>query len=192
MLNPYALPLIDVARAVSLLDIMEKIYQNLRQLYCDYLNESIEAVTLIDNIDGYDINQKEDKVELLEGLYYLRELHQAFTSISRNFPYAEDSKVIISESVLRYDSMGGIILDYFKTHYAEPVSPSSPDLSTFLGGDETKLIGADSADEEIQPEQPKMLGYLKWVQQNRRIFLKPINLLFAFVAVFISLFFYLF
>ncbi len=72
MLNPYALPLIDVARAVSLLDIMEKIYQNLRQLYRDYLNESIEAVKLIDNIDGYDINQKEDKVELLEGLYYLR------------------------------------------------------------------------------------------------------------------------
>ena len=38
MLNPYALPLIDVARAVSLLDIMEKIYQNLRQLYhdCNY------------------------------------------------------------------------------------------------------------------------------------------------------------
>ena len=55
MLNPYALPLIDVARAVSLLDIMEKIYQNLKQLYCDYLHEPIEAITLIDNIDEYDI-----------------------------------------------------------------------------------------------------------------------------------------
>ncbi|MDE0286654.1 MAG: hypothetical protein OXN26_19155 [Gammaproteobacteria bacterium] len=55
MLNPYALPLIDVARAVSLLDIMEKIYQNLKQLYRDYLHEPIEAITLIDNIDGYDI-----------------------------------------------------------------------------------------------------------------------------------------
>ena len=55
MLNPYALPLIDVARAVSLLDIMEKIYQNLKQLYRDYLHEPIEAITVIDNIDGYDI-----------------------------------------------------------------------------------------------------------------------------------------
>ena len=144
MLNPYALPLIDVARAVSLLDNMEKIYQNLKQLYLDYLHEPIEAVTLIDNIDGYDINQKEDREELLEGLYYLKELHQAFSSIARNFPYAEDSEVSIAESVLRIDSMGGIILDYFKTHYAKPVSPSSPDLSMFSGGDETKLTSADN------------------------------------------------
>ena len=140
-MNPYALPLIDVARAVSLLDIMEKIYQNLKQLYLDNLHESIEAVALIDNIDGYDINQKEDREELLEGLYYLRELHRAFTSISRNFPYAEDSKVSIAESVLRNDSMGGIILDYFKTHYANPIAPSSPDLSMLLGGDKTQMQG---------------------------------------------------
>ena len=141
MLNPYALPLIGVARAVSLLDIMEKIYQNLKQLYLDYLHEPIEAVTLIDNIDGYDINQKEDREGLLEGLYYLRELHRAFTGISSNFPYAVDSEVSIAESVLRNDSMGGIIMEYFKTHYAKPISPSSPDLSMLMGGDKTKMQG---------------------------------------------------
>ncbi|MDE0514470.1 MAG: hypothetical protein OXI88_22150 [Gammaproteobacteria bacterium] len=95
------------------------------------------------------INQKEDREELLEGLCYLRELPQTFSSIPRNFPYDEDSKVSIAENVLRNDSMGGIILDYFKTHYANPIAPSSPDLSMLLGGDETKLTGADNAGPEI-------------------------------------------
>ena len=53
-LSSYALPLVEVARAMRLLGIMEKIYQNLKELYHDYLAESVEVEILIDGIDGYD------------------------------------------------------------------------------------------------------------------------------------------
>ena len=191
ILSPYALPLVEDARALRLLDIMAKIYQNLKQLYLDNLRGHIEAVILIDNIDGYDINQKEDKKELLEGLYYLRELPQTFSSIPGNFPYDEDSEVSIAESVLRNDSMGGIILDYFKTHYAKPISPSSPDLSMLLRGDETKLTGADNAGPEIVPVQPESLGKAKWLQQNWRGLLQPKKRCLVGIALLLSLLFLL-
>ena len=45
--------------------------------------------------------------------------------------------------------MGGIIMQYFNTHYANLISPSSPDLSMLLRGEETKLAGADNTGPEI-------------------------------------------
>ena len=53
-----ALPLVEVARGVQLLDIMNKIYQNLRELYQDYLADPIEVEILIDGIDGYDPDER--------------------------------------------------------------------------------------------------------------------------------------
>ena len=147
--SPYALPLVEVARAVRLLDIMEKIYQNLKELYHDYLAEPVEVEILIDGIDGYDQDEYDDKEELLEALYYLSELSGVWSGKTHNFPYAEESTMCIAESVLRNDSMGGIIMQYFNSHYANPISPSSPDLSMLLRGDETKLAGADNTGPEI-------------------------------------------
>ena len=122
VLSPYALPLVEVAKAVRLLDIMEKIYQNLKELYSDYLGKLIEVVILIDGVDGYDIDKQEEKEELLEALYYLSELNGVWLGKTSNFPYAEESTMSISEDVLRNDSMGDIIMNYFTTHFKGSVA----------------------------------------------------------------------
>ena len=125
-LSPYALPLLEVARAVRLLDIMDKIYQNLKELYHDYLAEPIEVEILIDGIDGYDQDEREDKEELLDALYYLSELSGVWSGKTHNFPYAEESTMCIAESVLRNGAMGEIILNYFITHYYSAIETKPP------------------------------------------------------------------
>ena len=175
-LSPYALPLVEVARGVQLLDIMDKIYQNLRELYQDYLADPIEVEILIDGIDGYDPDEREDKEELLEALYYLSELSGVWSSKSNNFPYAGESIMCIAESVLRNDFMGDIIMKYFDIHYVSSILPSSHNSSMPLELDETKLTDADKADPEIEAVQPEIIGNFKWIQQKLPVLLKPRNL----------------
>ena len=183
-LSPYALPLIEVARAVRILDIMEKLYQNLKELYHDYLAEPIEVEILIDGIDGHNQDENDDKVELLEALYYLSELSGVWSAKTYNFPYAEESTMCIAESVIRNDSVGDIMMNYFDTHYATPISVSTLDSSTPLDKLQIKSTGAIVADPDIQPVQLPILGYLEWIKLNWRILLKPRNLLVVIIAIF--------
>ena len=190
-LSPYALPLAEAARAIRVLDIMAKIYQNLKELYRDHLNNPIEVAILIDGIDEYDIDKEEDEDELLEALYYLSEVNGVWSGKSNNFPYAEGSTMCIAESVLRNDFMGDIIMKYFDTRYANPNSASIHNSSMSLDKAQTKLTGANNADPDIQPVQPQIFGKLKWIQLYWRILLKRRNIGLTIVGICVIILFIL-
>ena len=180
--NPYALPLVETERAGRLLDTMEKIYQNLRELYRVHLKAPIEAVKLLEGMDGYDLDKKEDKEVLLESLYYLRELSGVFSAKTVDFPYAEKSVISIAESVLEDESIGDIIMDFYQ-HYEHMNSSLSQNSSIHLISNETNLAGRNTIDPEIRPVQPEILGNLKWVLQNLRFLLKPRNALLCVASI---------
>lgn len=186
LFNPYALPLIEIARAVQLLILMEKIYQNLKELYQDHLQDPVEAAILIDGIDGYDIEKKEDKEELFEALYYLSELSGIWSGKTNNFPYAEESTMCISENVLENETMGDIIMRFYQ-HYEHMNSSLSQNSSMNPGSSETNLPSGNTIASEIVPVQPEIIGKLKWILEKWRIFLKPRNILLCVASIVILL-----
>ena len=174
--NPYALPLVETEKAGRLLDTMDKIYQNLRELYLVHLKAPIEVVKLLEDMDGYDLEKKEDKEVLLESLYYLLGLNGVFSGISTDFPYAEESAICISESVLEHESIGDIIVNFYQ-HYEDMNSSLSRNSSTYFGSSETNLASSETI---ISPVQPGIIGNVKWALENWRGLRKPKN---AFVCV---------
>ena len=178
LFNPYALPLVEIARAVQLLNLMEKIYQNLKELYRDHLKVPIEVVILIDCIDGYQIEKKEDKEELLEALYYLSELSGIWSGKTSNFPYAEESTMCISKSVLENETIGDIIMMFYQRY--EHMNSSLSQNSSMCPGSGGANLVSSITDPEISLVQPETLGKVTWIMENWRIFLKPRN---AFVCV---------
>lgn len=165
---------------------MGKIYQNLKELYRDHLKDPIEVVILIDCIDGYDIEKKEDKEELLEALYYLSELSGIWSGETSNFPYAEESTMCISENVLENETIGDIIMKFYQ-HYEHMNSSLSQNSSMNPENSETNLPGSNSIDSEIVPVQPEILGKLKWILEKWRILLKPRNILLCVASIVILL-----
>ena len=186
LFNPYALPLIEIAQAVQLLILMEKIYQNLKELYRDHLQNPVEAIILIDGIDGYDIEKKEDKEQLFEALYYLSELSGIWSGKTSNFPFAEESTMCIAENVLENETIGDIIMEFYQ-HYGHMNSSLSKNSSMNPENNETNLPGSNTVGSEIVPVQPEILGKLKWILEKWRILLKPRNILICVASIVILL-----
>ena len=177
--NPYALPIVETERAGRLLDTMEKIYQNLRELYLVHLKAPIEVVTLLQGMDGYDLDKKEDKEVLLESLYYLLGLNGVFSAKTVDFPYVEKSVISIAEGVLEHDSIGNIIMNFYQ-HYEHMNSSLSRNSSTYFGSSETNLAGSETI---ISPVQPGIIGNVKWGLENWRGLLKPRNALVCVTSI---------
>ena len=177
-ISPYALPLIDDWRAVSFLEVMEEIYQNLRELYQDYLKAPLEVDILIEGIEG-------EEGDLLDVLYYMSELGQVWSGKSNGFPYGEECTLSISESVLRNEQIGDQIIDYFDMYYINPITSSFHDASGYSGGIQTDSDEDASRNQAIRPVQPDVLGKVKWLQLNWRKLLKRNNLLICLIGVFV-------
>ena len=177
--NPYALPLVEAERAGQLLDTMEEIYQNLRELYLVHLKAPVEVVKLLEDMDGYDLEKKEDKEMLLESLYYLLGLNGVFSGMPADFPYAEGSAICIFESVLENESIGDIIMNFYQ-HYEDLNSSLSRNSSMYLGSSETNLAGSETI---ISPVQPGIIGNVKWGLENWRGLLKPKNALVCVASI---------
>lgn len=111
LLRSYALPLIDDAE--QLLEIMQLLFERLRELYAQHLSEPQDIDTLIEGISG-------GKTELHEALYYLSESHNVWSGKSIDFPYAKDSYLCIAEGVLRQESIAEILSQYYEWHYINP------------------------------------------------------------------------
>ena len=124
-ISPYALPLVDDWRATHLLELMEVIYQNLKELYKDHLKSPLEVDILIEGVD-------EDKSILVEVLFYMSELGQIWSGKTNDFPYGENSTMSISEDVLRNDSIGDQVMRYFDMHFINPISSSPFNYSAYL------------------------------------------------------------
>lgn len=182
LFNPYALPLVETERAGRLLDTMGKIYQNLRELYRVRLKATIEAVELLEFMDGYDLDKKGDKAVLLESLYYLSDLNGVFSAKTLDFPYAENSVISIAESVLENESLGDVIMNFYQ-HYEHMNSSLSQNSSMCPGSSEANLAGDGTTDQEIVPVQPETLGKLTWILENWRILFKPKNILLCVVSI---------
>lgn len=182
LFNSYALPLVETERAGQLLDTMEKIYQNLRELYRVHLKVPIEAVKLLESMNGYDLDKKENKEMLLEALYYLSDLNGVFSAKTVDFPYTEKSVISIAEGVLEDETIGDIIMKFY-LHYEHMNSPLSQNSSMYLGSSEANLVGGSTSNLEISPVQPGIIGNVKWALENWRGLLKPRNALVCVIGI---------
>lgn len=135
LIRSYALPLID--QAAPLLDTMQAIYSQLRERYSEVLDEKQEAADLIAGIDRAEN-------DLMEALYFLGKTDGAWSCKSNDFPYGEEKYLCINESVLRIDSIGVVLSQYYERHFIKPKTPAptwSP--SDFLNNRATNFFAAE-------------------------------------------------
>lgn len=118
-LTVYALPIIDDARAETLLGLMDSIYIELKKLYHVHLSEMISLSEIIANISG-------DPGDIREALYYLTaDSSGIYSGLSMDFPYGAEPKMGISESVLRHPDFGSVLSEYYEWNFANPQKRAS-------------------------------------------------------------------
>lgn len=118
ILRSYALLLIEDKTAERLLGLMQDIYLRLQYLYPKHLSESLSLEILLDGINA-------DKNEMLDALYYLSEAHHVWSGKSIGFPYAKNSSMAISESVLRHKGIEEVLAQYYEWHFISPKNKST-------------------------------------------------------------------
>ena len=113
LIRPYALPLICTSESDKILNIMERIYEKLPMLYKEHLTQPIGIDLLCDSIT-------EPKELINEALYYLSASHGIHSGITIGFPYAPNSTLCISETVLSKKSIGQVLSEYFEWNFVNP------------------------------------------------------------------------
>ncbi len=111
LLKSHALPVIDAAYPI--LTKMQRLYERMTELYPIHLSQRIDIDTLLGGFEG-------DRNEWIEALYYLTDMSGVWSHKSLGFPYADDSSMSISESVLKKDSVAALLSQFYKWHYVEP------------------------------------------------------------------------
>jgi len=105
-ISPYALPLIKSKKSEVLIEIMEECFQNLKIMYPSKLKESatVEEICAKSRHEGSD---------LLDALHYIADINEVWSGKSHNFPYEEESTLVINERVLRKTSIFEIYTEHF-------------------------------------------------------------------------------
>lgn len=102
-ISPHALPLIESARALSIIRDMDLCLQKLKSLYRiqyrkpQYFSEVVEYIGL-----------REERFK--EAVHYLIETGVVFGTMQNRFPYDENSHICLKEELLRYESVDDVFL----------------------------------------------------------------------------------
>jgi hypothetical protein len=109
----YGLPLVEDAHARALLKQMEEAFQLFKAEYRKRLNE---PTALSDIIAALDM----DFDKAAEMLSYMVQSHDIWCGLSNDFPVEESSSICISEQVLRHESFGEILSQFYEWHIINP------------------------------------------------------------------------
>lgn len=132
-LRCYALPLVEDEKADRLLELMQEMYFRLKGLYPERLSENLSLKIILDDIHG-------DYEEKLEALFYLSEGHDVWSGKTIDFPYAENSTLVISESVLRHRDYMEVLGQYFEWHFINPKNEAT-NFHQILSSDKKGMVG---------------------------------------------------
>jgi hypothetical protein len=140
-LSVYALPIIEDVHADALLRLMDTIYIELKKLYHVHLSDMIPLPEIIATISG-------DPSDIREALYYLTvDSSGVYSGLSNNFPYSDDPKMGISESVLRHPDFGSVLSEFYEWNFVNPQSRASAWETSQLHSASAKVPGFFTADD---------------------------------------------
>ncbi len=114
-LTVYALPLIDDSRAMMLHGMMEVVYAELQRIYRAHLSNMVPLREITDRIAG-------DPRDVREALFYITDSGNVSAGLSIDFPYGDDPKIGISESVLRIPDFRSVLAQFCERNFPSPES----------------------------------------------------------------------
>jgi len=109
----YALPLLEDDLAQNLMNGMEKIFFFFKTEYQQRLSKPLALSTIFEAL-----NLEQDLVR--KALSYMKQSNSIWSGLSNDFPLKNDSTLCISEEVLRYESFGEIVSQFYEWHIVNP------------------------------------------------------------------------
>lgn len=124
-LRLFALPLIQDTRAEILLGLMEQIFYALQRSYERHLTEMQPLSEIVSAISG-------TSDDIRAAFYYLTDASGVWSGLSSDFPYGDDPKIGVAESVLRYPDCGRLFDEFYEWHIINPKSQADTWMNAAL------------------------------------------------------------